>query len=150
MKKLLYFTLMPLLAFIATGCDDEDAENMLWEIVSNSAPEMIEVANQSTTNIDSPSIIWIKAGYNGGDLVLKCTNHNIAYTLIGPDEGYINQEGAFSISKASDNAILIHFEEYSGDTEYTDQITVTNTDTKHVVCNTFIYITRTSGESESE
>lgn len=83
---------------------------MLWEVVSNSDPEFIQVENQSTTKFDSPSTIWVKAGYKEGDLKLKCVNHNIAFSLIGPNDSYTNPDGSFSLSKVDDNTLLIHFE----------------------------------------
>ena len=120
---------------------------MLWEVMSNSDLEFIQVDNQSTTKFDTPSTIWGKAGYKEGDLKIKCVNHNIAFSLIGPNDNYTNPDGSFSLSKVDDNTLLIHFDrDASGKEEYTDQITITNSDSKDVVCNTFLFITRTFGE----
>ncbi len=65
MKKYLYLLLMPILAVAVLSCDDDkDNQNMLWEVVSNSDPEMIAVVNQTTIRFDSPSKIWVNAGYH--------------------------------------------------------------------------------------
>jgi len=150
MKKLLYLLLLPVLSFVAVSCDDdEDNQNMLWEVVSNSDPEWIEVVNQTTTKFDSPYNIWVKSGYKEGNLVIKCINHDINFSLIGPNDSYINPEGSFSLTKVDAQTLRIHFEQdESGKAEYTDQISITNANPKNVVCNTFLFITRTFGEQQ--
>ncbi len=139
---------MPILAVAVLSCDDDkDNQNMLWEVVSNSDPEMIAVVNQTTIRFDSPSKIWVNAGYKEGDFIIKCVNHDINFSLIGPNDSYINSEGSFSLSKVDAQTLRIHFDQdASGKTEYEDQISITNTNPKDVVCNTFLFITRTFGE----
>lgn len=148
MKKLFYLLILPILAFVAVSCnDDDDNQNMLWEVVSNSDPEMIEVVNQTTTQFDSPSNLWVKAAYKEGDLIVKCVNHDINFTLIGPNDSYINPDGSFSLTKIDARTLRIHFDrDESGKAEYTDQIAITNANPKDIVCNTFLFITRTFGE----
>ena len=150
MIKYLYLLILPIVALAVVSCDsDEDNQNMLWEVVSNSDPDMIEVVNQTTTKFDSPSNIWVKAGYKEGDLIIKCVNHDINFSLIGPNNSYTNPDGSFSLSKVDSQTLLIHFDQdASGKAEYTDQISITNANPKDVVCNTFLFITRTFGELE--
>lgn len=148
MKKLLYLFLLPILSFVAVSCNDEDdKQNMLWEVVSNSDPEMIEVVNQTTSKFDSSSNIWVKAGYKEGNLIIKCVNHDITFSFISPNESYINPEGSFSLTKLDAQTLLIHFDmDASGKVAYTDQISITNANKKEVECNTYLFITRTFGE----
>ena len=150
MKKFLYLLLLPIIACISVSCDDDDDnQNMLWEVVSNSDPDMIKVVNQTTTSFDSPSTIWVNAGYKEGDLILKCMNHDINFSLIGPNDSYTNPDVAFTLSKVDAQTLKIHFDcDASGKEESTDQISITNANPKDVVCNTFLFITRSFGELE--
>lgn len=147
LKTVVPFLLCMLLSLSFTSCSDDEQENMAWEVVANSNPEMIEVVNETTTDFDNPSILWVRAGYQGGDLTLRCVNHPIAFSLIGPNDSYTNPEGQFTLSRVDDNTLLVHFEpDASGRAEVSDMITITNADQKPVVCNTFLNVTRTFGE----
>lgn len=140
-----------LLSFSIAACSDDDKDNMVWDVVSNSNPEGIEVVNNTSKDFESPSVIWVRADYKEGDLVLRCINHSIAFSLIGPNDSYVNPECGFSISKIDDSTLSIHFDRNaSGKSECSDQITITNSDQKPVVCNTFLNITRTFGELQPQ
>lgn len=148
-KNLFYFLCITILSLSFTACSDDDKDNdvMVWEVVSNSNPTDIEVVNNATSNSGSIPSILVKANYKGGDIVLKCKNHPIAFSLIGPNDSYTNPECKFTISRVDDNSLSISFEEdASGRNECSDQITITNADQKKVVCNTLLYITRTLGD----
>lgn len=147
MRKMLSILMLSVIVFTLGSCSDDDNENMLWEIVSISDPEFIKVVNETTDKFDSPSQLWVQAGYKSGEVVLRCTNHPIAFSLIGPNDSYTNPEMGFTISKVDDNTLKITFvEDASGKEEATDQIAVTNADRKPVVCNTLLWIYRTFGE----
>ena len=136
-----------LLSVSLAACSDDDKDSMVWTVVSNTDPECIEVVNNTSADFDAPSLIWVRANYKGGDLVLRCDNHPIAFSLIGPNDSYANPDCRFTLSKVDDNTLLIHFDEdASGKPECSDQITITNSDRKPAVCNTFLNITRTFGE----
>lgn len=142
---------MPILVFAVSGCDDDEAENMVWEVVSNSDPAWIEIVNETTDKFDSPSQLWVKAGYKSGDVVLRCKNHPIDFSSIGPGGSYTNEDMGFTLSEVDTNTLNIHFaENASGASETTDQIAITNADLVPAVCNTFLFIIRSFGELQPD
>lgn len=151
MKKYLNLFISIFFASILAGCNEEDNENMVWELISNSDIEMIEVAIDTPADFKTPSNIWVNAGYKSGDIVLRCKNHPVSFSLDSQFDCYENKEMGFSISKEDDYTLKIHFDmDASGKTEETDQITICNADKKPIVCNTFIWITRSFGEINPE
>lgn len=148
MKKYLTIALFALSAVAFNGCnDDDEKDNMVWELVSNSDAEMIVVSVDTDGSFSSPSNIWVQAGYKSGDIALRCVNHPISWSLVGPNDSYTNPDMGFTISKVDNNTLRVHFDEdASGKPEATDQITITNADGRQIVCNTFLWITRSFGE----
>lgn len=147
MKKYLILFVLALASSGLYGCSDDDDKNMVWEVVSNTDPDMIDIVIDTPEDFSHMSNIWVLAGYKSGDVLLRCTTHPIAFSLIGPNDSYINPDMGFTLSKYDANTLRIHFEENaSGDSEKSDQITITNADQEPVVCNTFLRITRTFGE----
>lgn len=143
MKKSILFLALSFVAFLLNSCDDE--KDMLWEVVSNSNPELIQIVNESTEDFDRPSAIWVRAGYMvSGDVVLKCVNHSIEL-----NDAYTNPAMGFTLSKLDANTIKIHFEERgSGNHDATDQIAIINSDTKDSVLNTLFWISRIFDETD--
>lgn len=140
--------LFALSAVAFNGCnDDDEMDNMVWELVSNSDADMILVSVDTDGSFSSPSNIWVQAGYKSGDIALRCVNHPISWSLVGPNDSYTNPDMGFTISKVDNNTLRVHFDEdASGKPEATDQITITNADDRQIVCNTFLWITRSFGE----
>lgn len=152
MKKYLIIALFALLTVAFSGCNDDDEnDNMVWELVSNSDTDMILVSIDNKSDFSSPSNIWVKAGYKSGDIVLRCINHPISWSLVGPNDLYTNPDMGFTISKVDNNTLKVHFDEdASGKPEETDQIAITNSDGKPIVCNTLLWITRSFGELQPD
>lgn len=148
MKKSLIIALYALFSVALSGCNNDDEnDNMVWELVSNSDTDMIVVSVDTDGSFSSPANIWVQAGYKSGDIELRCVNHSISWSLTGPNDSYNNPNMGFTISKVDNNTLRVHFEEdASGKPEETDQITITNADGKTIVCNTFLWITRSFGE----
>lgn len=132
-----------------SSCTHDVIEDYMdWDLVSVSDPEdfKVEIQNHTTSNFPNSSAIYVVANYREGDVVLKCTNHDINYTLVGPNDSYTNPEMGFSITSIDRNTLKIHFEQNaSGKPEMSDQITITNSG-GNSVCNTFLFINRTFGE----
>ncbi len=150
MKLKIHSILLILSIFIAlASCTHYMPEDYMdWELVSVSDAEdiKVEIRNRTATDFPNSSIIYIEANYRGGDVVLKCSNHDINFTLIGPNDSYINSEIGFSLKSVDRNTLVIHFNENaSGEPDMSDQITITNSN-GDAVCNTFLYIVRTFGE----
>lgn len=152
MNKFLIIALIGFLSSALSGCNNDDEnQKMVWELVSNSDTDMVSVAIDTTGDFSSPSNIWIMAGYKSGDVVLRCVNHPINWSLTGPNDSYTNPDMSFTLSKIDDRTLRLHFEENtSGKQEETDQITLTNADSNPIVCNTFLWITRSFGELTTE
>ena len=144
-KVLLLFTLIFLLSY----CKDEVGEEFMdWEIVSLSDTDDIKVTiqNRISGTIFNSSAIYVNANYKEGDVVLRCTNHDIDSACLGPENRYTNSEIDFTLSSIDSNTLILHFNRNaSGQREKSDQITVTNSDGK-TVNNSFIFINRTFGE----
>lgn len=132
-----------------SSCKDEPGENYMdWELISVSDPDYFKVAlqNRTASNFPNSSAIFIEANYREGEVVLRCSNHDINYSLVGPNDSYINAEMGFSLTSVNKNTLKIHFEQNaSGKPEKSDQITITNS-SGDAVCNTFLFINRTFGE----
>lgn len=152
MNKYLTIVLLALFAVAFSACsDDDNNENMVWELVSNSDADMIKVSIDTKGDFSSLSNIWVQAGYKSGEVVLRCVNHPVGWSLTGPNESYTNPDMDFTLSMVDANTIRIHFDENaSGKKEETDQITITNVDKKPIVCNTFLWITRSFGELQPD
>lgn len=137
------------LILFLSSCKDESAEDYMdWELVSVSDSEdfKVDIQNRTATNFPNSSVIYVAANYREGDVILRCSNHDINYTLIGPNGSYTNSEMGFSLTAVNKNTLKIHFEvNASGITEKSDQITITNSN-GDIICNTFLFVTRTFGE----
>ncbi|MDE6453985.1 MAG: cytochrome P460 family protein [Muribaculaceae bacterium] len=137
-----------ILIAMASCTHDMPEDYMDWELVSVSDAEDIKVVirNRTATDFPNSSIIYIEANYREGDVVLKCSNHDINFTLVGPNDSYTNPEMGFSLTSVDRNTLKIYFNENaSGTPEMSDQITITNSN-GDAVCNTFLFIDRTFGE----
>ena len=149
--KLKFQTILLIVSILITmvSCTHDMPEDYMdWELVSVSDMEdiKVEIRNRTATDFPNSSIIYIEANYREGDVVLKCSNHDINYTLVGPNDSYINPEMDFSLTSVDRNTLKIHFNENaSGTPEMSDQITITNSN-GDAVCNTFLFIGRTFGE----
>lgn len=149
--KLKFQTVLLIVSILITtvSCTHDMPEDYMdWELVSVSDVEdiKVEIRNRTATDFPNSSIIYIEANYREGDVVLKCSNHDINYTLIGPNDSYTNPDMDFSLTSVDLNTLKIHFNENaSGTPEMSDQITITNSN-GDAVCNTFLFIDRTFGE----
>lgn len=141
--------LIVFISIVLASCTHTMPEDYMdWELVSVSDADdiKVEIRNRTTTDFPNSSIIYVAANYKEGDVVLKCSNHDIAWTLVGPNDSYSNPEMGFTLTSVGRNTLKIHFEENaSGAPEKSDQITITNSN-GDAVCNTFLFIDRTFGE----
>lgn len=132
-----------------TSCNNDVLDEFMdWELVSVSDSEYFKVTINNRTINDFPnsSEIYVNAIYKEGDVVLKCVNHPIDYSSLGPSNSYSNPTMGFTITSVDRNTMKIHFDENaSGRPQLTDQVTITNSDGINV-CNTFLFITRSFGE----
>lgn len=150
MKLKIHSLLLVFSIFITLASCTHDAQEdyMDWELISVSDAEdiKVEIRNRTATDFPNSSIIYIKANYREGDVVLKCSNHDINYTLVGPNDSYTNPEMGFSLTSIDRNTLKVHFEENASEVDsMSDQITITNSG-GDAICNTFLFIDRTSGE----
>lgn len=149
--KLKIYSLLLILSIVTSlySCTSESVEDYMdWELVSVSDSDDLKVTiqNRTATSFPNSSVIYIEANYREGDVVLMCSNHDINFTLVGPNDSYTNPEMGFSLTSVNHNTLKIHFEENTlGEPEKSDQITITNSNGDGV-CNTFLFINRTFGE----
>lgn len=147
--KIQSFVLLFSIIISLSACNNYIEEDYMdWKVVSVSDAEDIQVAIRNRTANDFPnsSAIYVVANYREGDIVLKCTNHDISHISVDTNNTYTNPEMGFSLTLINRNTIKLHFEENaSGAADLSDQITITNADGK-TVCNTFLFIDRTFGE----